>query len=53
MGTSCPHTFGDFFAQAREIPPVKEGDLIALMSAGAYGFSMASSLTMPTESWIA
>jgi len=34
---------GDFFAQDREIPPVKEGDYLALMSAGAYGFSMASS----------
>ena len=43
---------GDFFAQAREIPPVKEGDLIALMSAGAYGFSMASnynSRPLPAE----
>jgi diaminopimelate decarboxylase len=34
---------GDFFAQERELPPVKEGDLLALMSAGAYGFVMASS----------
>jgi diaminopimelate decarboxylase len=33
---------GDFFAQDRELPPVNEGDLIALMSAGAYGFAMAS-----------
>jgi diaminopimelate decarboxylase len=33
---------GDFFAQDRELPPVKEGDLVALMSAGAYGFAMAS-----------
>jgi diaminopimelate decarboxylase len=33
---------GDFFAQDRELPPVKEGDLLALMSAGAYGFVMAS-----------
>ena len=33
---------GDFFAQDRELPPVKEGDLVALMSAGAYGFVMAS-----------
>ena len=43
---------GDFFAQDREIPPVKEGDCIALMSAGAYGFSMASnynSRPMPPE----
>jgi diaminopimelate decarboxylase len=33
---------GDFFAEERELPPVKEGDLLALMSAGAYGFAMAS-----------
>ena len=28
---------GDFLAQARELPKVKAGDLIAVMSAGAYG----------------
>ena len=33
---------GDFLAQDRELPPVKEGDVLAVMSAGAYGFSMAS-----------
>ena len=33
---------GDFLAQNREIAPVKAGDLIAVMSAGAYGFVMAS-----------
>src|SRR3954470_7109232 len=33
---------GDFFAQDRELPKVCEGDLLALMSAGAYGFAMAS-----------
>jgi diaminopimelate decarboxylase len=33
---------GDFFAQNREIPVVKEGDYLALMSAGAYSFVMAS-----------
>src|SRR5580692_7331335 len=32
---------GDFFAQEREVPPLEEGDVIALMSAGAYGFTMA------------
>ena len=43
---------GDFFAQEREVPPLEEGDTIALMSAGAYGFSMASnynSRPMPVE----
>ena len=33
---------GDFLAQNREIAPVKAGDLLAVMSAGAYGFVMAS-----------
>ena len=33
---------GDFFAQNRELPGLEEGDLIALLSAGAYGFVMAS-----------
>jgi diaminopimelate decarboxylase len=32
----------DFFAKERFIPKVKEGDYIAVMSAGAYGFSMSS-----------
>jgi diaminopimelate decarboxylase len=33
---------GDFFAVDREMPEVREGDLLAIMSAGAYGFVMAS-----------
>lgn len=33
---------GDFFAQDRELPDVKMGDRIAVLSAGAYGFVMAS-----------
>ncbi len=33
---------GDFFAKEREIDVVGEGAFIAIMSAGAYGFSMAS-----------
>lgn len=33
---------GDYFAREREMPVVKSGDLVAVMSAGAYGFSMAS-----------
>ncbi len=43
---------GDFFAQDRELPPLQEGDLLALMSAGAYGFTMASnynSRPLPAE----
>ena len=33
---------GDFFCQDRELPDFQPGDFIALMSAGAYGFVMAS-----------
>ena len=33
---------GDFFAVDRDLPAVKEGDLLAIMSAGAYGFAMSS-----------
>ena len=33
---------GDFFAKDRELPPFAPGDLLAVMSAGAYGFVMAS-----------
>jgi diaminopimelate decarboxylase len=43
---------GDFFAQNRELPEMKEGYLAALMSAGAYGFAMAStynSRPLPAE----
>lgn len=43
---------GDFFCQNREIADVQRGDLIALMSAGAYSFTMASnynSRPLPAE----
>jgi len=43
---------GDFFALAREMPELHEGDLLAIMSAGAYGFVMASnynSRPLPAE----
>ncbi len=33
---------GDFLALDREMPELHEGDLLAIMSAGAYGFAMAS-----------
>lgn len=33
---------GDFLAQDRELPNVSSGDLLAVMSSGAYGFVMAS-----------
>ncbi len=43
---------GDYLAQDRELPPVKAGDVLAVMSAGAYGFTMASNYNtrpMPAE----
>ena len=46
---------GDFFALDREMPEVREGDLLAIMSAGAYGFVMASnynSRTLPAETLV-
>jgi diaminopimelate decarboxylase len=33
---------GDFFAHDRDLPPLRPGDLVALLSAGAYGFVMSS-----------
>jgi diaminopimelate decarboxylase len=43
---------GDFLAQNRELPLVKEGEYLAVLSAGAYGFTMASNYNtrpMPAE----
>jgi diaminopimelate decarboxylase len=43
---------GDFFAQDRELPDFSPGDCLALLSAGAYGFVMASnynSRRLPAE----
>jgi diaminopimelate decarboxylase len=33
---------GDFFARGRELPLVQAGDLLAICTAGAYGFVLAS-----------
>jgi diaminopimelate decarboxylase len=33
---------GDFFARGREIAAVSDGDLLAVLDAGAYGMSLAS-----------
>jgi diaminopimelate decarboxylase len=33
---------GDFLARDRDMPVVKAGDLLAVMSAGAYGFALSS-----------
>jgi diaminopimelate decarboxylase len=46
---------GDFFALDREMPELGEGDLLAIMSAGAYGFVMASnynSRPLPAEALV-
>jgi diaminopimelate decarboxylase len=43
---------GDFFALDREFPEPRPGEILALMSAGAYGFAMASnynSRPLPAE----
>jgi diaminopimelate decarboxylase len=40
VGPICESS--DFFAKGRKIPDVRVGELIAVMSAGAYGFSMSS-----------
>ena len=40
MGPVCES--GDFFARNREMPAVQEGDLLAILDAGAYGMSLAS-----------
>jgi len=33
---------GDFFARDRELPAIAEGDLLAILDAGAYGMALAS-----------
>jgi diaminopimelate decarboxylase len=33
---------GDYLAKGRALPPTKRGDLLAVFTAGAYGFAMAS-----------
>ncbi|MDK3159421.1 hypothetical protein QPK87_23000 [Kamptonema cortianum] len=43
---------GDCFAHDRKLPAVKEGDLLSIMSAGAYGFVMGgnyNSRPLPAE----
>jgi diaminopimelate decarboxylase len=40
VGPICEST--DFVARGREIPVMSRGELMAVMSTGAYGFSLAS-----------
>ena len=45
---------GDFIARDRELPAFARGDLMAVMSAGAYGFAMSSTYNSrpgPLRSW--
>lgn len=37
---------GDILAKDRSLPPVKEGDILAIMDAGAYGYSMCSNYNL-------
>ncbi len=46
---------GDFLAKGRKLPTVQRGDLLAVMTAGAYGYSLASnynSRPRPAEVWV-
>lgn len=46
---------GDLFARDRVLPELREGDLLALRDAGAYGFSMASTYNLrplPSEVFV-
>lgn len=50
VGPICETT--DFFSQERDLPPVRQGDLLSLFSAGAYGYVMSSHYNLhprPTE----
>ncbi|MGH7885617.1 MAG: diaminopimelate decarboxylase family protein, partial [Thermodesulfobacteriota bacterium] len=40
---------GDFLAKDREFPHVKPGEILAVFSAGAYGFAMASNYNTRTR----
>jgi diaminopimelate decarboxylase len=40
VGPICESS--DFFARGRDVPEVEEGDLLAVLDAGAYGMSLAS-----------
>ncbi|OQX86267.1 diaminopimelate decarboxylase [candidate division KSB1 bacterium 4484_87] len=46
---------GDFLAKGRKLPAVQRGDYLAVMTAGAYGYSLASnynSRPRPAEVWV-
>ncbi|NOZ60281.1 MAG: diaminopimelate decarboxylase [Calditrichaeota bacterium] len=46
---------GDFLAKSRKLPAVQRGDFLSVMTAGAYGYSLASnynSRPRPAEVWV-
>ena len=46
---------GDFLARDREMPWINRGDFVAIMTAGAYGYSLSSnynSRPRPAEVWV-
>ena len=47
VGPICESS--DFIARERSLPEMKSGELLAVMSAGAYGFSMSSNYNMRTR----
>ncbi len=44
VGNICES--GDIIAKKRMLPKIKEGDILAVMDAGAYGFAMSSTYNM-------
>jgi len=53
VGNVCESA--DFFARDRDIPELREGDIVAILDAGAYGMSLSSTYNMrplPAEVWI-
>ncbi len=43
VGNICES--GDIIAKNRVLPVLREGDIVAMLDAGAYGFSMSSNYT--------
>jgi diaminopimelate decarboxylase len=44
VGNQCET--GDYIAKNRPLPPLAEGDILAVSDAGAYGYSMSSQYNM-------
>jgi len=53
VGNICESS--DFFAKDRQVAELREGDIIGVLDAGAYGMSMTTTYNMrsePAEVWI-